>query len=146
MVGQLIMKADNLYTSVRDNMNLIEPEWFDQFVASTILWYQREISHPTVYFYDKELWPTKPPNIFNLFEYPDQTGEVIFGHFLKSITHRLKDEGAAITTLNEVRSQEVGLMMEDVYSVFDAYRLFYCYQDETTAGTFYYNPYVKEVW
>jgi hypothetical protein len=148
-----IIRSDRL-NKIRDSMELIDQECFEQFVVGVISWYQNEITHPTIPFNETPDW-AKPPNIFHLFEHPNLYAETIFNLFVESDARFfMKERGMdhrhardnAIDTFNNSNAEYWDHMRCDTEHVLNGYHLFYCYQDDARDETSYYNPYVKEVW
>lgn len=153
MVVYNLMRLDR-QNQIRDKMEIIHEEYFGQFVAGVILWYQHQISHPTVYFEHKWLEP-KPPNLFNMFEYPNLYTDTIVNLFVESDAQKIMidDErpyhearDIAVDTFNNANLHYRDQMNHDVSAVLDGYHMFYCYQDDAFDLTNFHNPYVKEVW
>lgn len=150
MVRYEIISMDRIRT-MKDEMEMIHPECFDQFVAAVIAWYQEEITNP-----DKQVTCTsKPPNLFHMFEYPNWNAEIVFDLFVMSDTYGLMErqernykdsKDIAVDTFNNRSMEYLGIMEHDVSLVLNGYHLFHCFQDDAQSGARYYNPYAKEVW
>lgn len=156
-----IMKREtilNLGTSLITNSNM------DQFVVAILNWHQNYKSNG---FWKDTESPYEPPNLFQLFEYPNFDGESIIQLFVNSRVedemHYFKSrvdggiisaahenygtlEEGIIEDFNNAYDEYFPIMLVDVMRVMDAYHLFYCYQDDASALRHYYNPFVQEVW
>lgn len=123
-----VMKISEL-EQIKQRMNWIKGEDFQPFVASILSWYQKESLFPSVV-----ADPDEPPNIFDLFEYPNSAGEATLNYFCEP------------KQMQHMSLGERDKMMHDCALVLDAYHMFYCYKDDTRFHTTHLNNYVVEVW
>ena len=150
MPNHNIMKFETL-----DNLNysLVHKDCLEQFVISVLIWYQQ---YEPVRFQTNE-GLNLVPNIFNIFEYPSAHGDSIINLFIESDMRKTSLLEGAAADLPEIKVRSIEAfnssfehiylhMIEDIRTVLDAYRLFYCYEDDAIVKGKYFNPYVKEVW
>lgn len=151
-MSQLI-KANQL-NQIRDQLDFVHADCFDQFVTAVINWYQREVTHPTLYL-DMVDRVQLVPNVFCVFEYPANNSEIITRLFFDSIVRYKMDqhqsgykevEDEAVEVFNDTLLERHPLMIKDIQRVLDAYHLFHCYNEDGFTPYFYFNQSLREVW
>ena len=149
-----IISSTQLYQakSLMNLLHMIEPEEFDHFVVSILRWYEERSKHSVEFHEDI---PTSAPNVFQLFEYTGDAEEMVINRFINSDTRRVMDaegigfelaEESAVRAYNDRLENNYPLMVSDVFTVLDQYKLFYMYQDDASIHPIYRNQCLKEVW
>ena len=124
----------------------------EEFIAAIIKWY---INFKSVGFYEHDPL-IEVPNLFFLFEYKSEGSDDVYQAFINDGVHSVMIEHPE-KDLEDVKNEMIDstqtaypyiapYMLLDVKLVLDAYHLFYCYRDDASAETQYYNPVVLEVW
>ena len=150
MMKQDIMKFQTLANL---NYSMLHKDCLEQFVVSVLIWYQQ---YEPIRFRSSE-GINQVPNIFNIFECPSAHGDSIINLFIESDIRKTSILEERALDLPHIRMNSIEAfnnsfehiylhMIEDIRTVLDAYRLFYCYEDDATVKGKYFNPYVKEVW
>lgn len=99
-----------------------------------------EIRHPRLFFDGNA---DEPPNLFYLFEYPNEMSEIIVDLFRGSIW---TDDENSMEKYNDIFPELFGSMIGDITEVLNNERLFFRYQDDSNANNKYFNLCLSEVW
>lgn len=158
MVNKQIINME-AFNNLQRRLKGIHKHHFEQFVVSVLSWYQMEVTTPPNKwntFEGRVLQDHYPPNLFDIFEYPNLDSDTIINQFILSDTLFRQEEypeldfeeakSNAIFAFNQIYHDILDHMLDDISLVLNEYRLFHCYLDDANfKGNFINQPFV-EVW